>query len=313
MAFDPVLLQKCWFLAGPTAVGKTAVSLHLAKELQAEIISMDSMSLYRGMDIGTAKPSEDERQHVPHHMIDVIDPSDEYSLAEYLQAAESIAHQIVARNQTPLFVGGTGLYLRGLLRGVFDGPPADIHFREELDAIAERDGSEHLHKQLKQVDPITARVLHPNDLRRIVRALEVFYLTGEPISNLQQQKPLPLDERPEHVYWLEPPRSWLHQRINQRVELMIETGLITETKSLLSQPKPLSKTAAQALGYKEVIDYLQHHINLEICIDLIKTRTRQFSKRQQTWFRNLEECQSVPVEGTASTEQQVELLLRQRR
>ncbi len=300
--FPAVLLSKCWFLCGPTACGKTALSLSLADRLNAEIVALDSMTLYRGMDIGTAKPSLAERSQIPHHLIDVLDPCDDFSLAQYLTAAEAVCHDIVSRGRCPLFVGGTGLYLRGVLRGVFEGPAADWDLRRELEAQLQQIGNVALHQELQQVDPVTALRLHPNDSRRVIRAIEVFRLTGRPLSTQQEQGPRPLEQRTPHVYWLSPPRDWLYQRINVRVEQMFAEGLVQEVRKLIVSPQGLSQTARQGLGYKEVIDAFESGMTSDRptpeLIDLIQTRTRQFAKRQHTWFRNLEECRPIPITGS---------------
>lgn len=288
-------LQRCWFLAGPTACGKSATALLLAAELDAEIIALDSMSLYRGMDIGTAKPSRVERERVPHHLIDILDPHQEFSVADYLMAAQRAVAEIIARGRTPLFVGGTGLYLRALLRGVFDGPPADPEYRQQLEQHAGNESSKWLHTQLALVDPVSAAKLHPNDSRRLIRALEVQHVTGTPLSAMQQQQPLPEAERPQHVYWLSPPRDWLYDRINRRVDAMLNAGLVAEVQQLLRAEIPLGKTARQALGYKEIIEHLEAGLPLDQAVTTLKTRTRQFAKRQHTWFRNLVECHALEV------------------
>ena len=295
----PDLLGRCWFLAGPTACGKTAVGLELAERLEggAEIIALDSMSLYRGMDIGTAKPSPAERARVPHHLLDVLEPHEEFSVAEYVSAAGRVCREIVSRGRTPLFVGGTGLYLRGVLRGVFSGPAADWELRRRLEAEALKHAPGWLHEQLQQVDPGAAAVLHAHDARRLIRALEVFHLTGRPLSQQQSQPPLPEADRSRHVYWLEPPRAWLYERINRRVDAMLAAGLIDEVRALLASPEPPGRTARQALGYREIMDALEGHSTLEAAVDLIRRRTRQFAKRQHTWFRNLVECRPVPISG----------------
>lgn len=312
MQFPAELLTECWFLCGPTACGKTALSLALAERLDAEIIALDSMTLYRGMDIGTAKASMAERLQVRHHLVDVLDPHEEFSLADYLSAAEVACREIVDRGRRPLFVGGTGLYLRGVLRGVFEGPAADWNMRRELDEFLQERGQEALFGELRQVDPLTASRLHPNDIRRVIRAIEVFRLTGRPLSSQQEQGPRPLEQRSTHVYWLEPPRDWLYDRINLRVQQMVDQGLLAEVKGLMQRSKPLSHTARQALGYKEVLDWLSHEPtdeNLKLpmeVIALIQTRTRQFAKRQHTWFRNLDECASIPITGQESVNQLIE-------
>lgn len=296
---DGTLLRHCRFLAGPTAVGKTALSLELAESIGAEIVALDSMTIYRGMDIGTAKPDPTTRLRVPHHLLDLIDPHEEFSLAEYLKAAESVCRDIVARGRVPLFVGGTGLYLRGVLRGVFEGPAADWNIRRRWQEFADREGLPALHARLREIDPSLAARLHPNDVRRIIRGLEVFEITGAPLSTQQIQAPRPRAECPR-VDWLEPPRDWLYERINRRVEEMFAAGLVAEASRLLSVDRPLSHTARQALGYREVIEHLEGGIPLADTITLIQTRTRQFAKRQHTWFRNLEECRALRVSGDES-------------
>lgn len=306
MRFAADLLRRCWFLAGPTACGKSDVALTLADRLRAdrsiaiEIVSLDSMTLYRRMNIGTAKPSMEERLRAPHHLFDILEPSQEFSVAEYLVAAEQVCREIVARGGTPLFVGGTGLYLRSLLRGVFEGPPANDELRQRLESDAAHDGADSLHRRLQQLDPSTAERLHPNDLRRVVRALEVFELTGQPLSAQHREEPLPLDQQPSNVMWLSPPRGWLYDRINQRVSSMLESGWLDEVRALLAEPQPLSLTASQALGYKELIEHLCGERSLPATIEMIQTRTRQFAKRQHTWFRNLQECRPLTITGDES-------------
>ncbi len=309
MMFDTSILRQCWFLAGPTACGKTSAGLLLAQTINAEIIALDSMSLYRGMDIGTAKPTREEQAMVPHHLIDILDPHEEYTVAEYLPAAEQAAIKIIERGKTPLFVGGTGLYLRSVLRGVFEGPAADWEFRNSLEAAAAEHPPGWLHNQLHQVDPVSAERLHPADTRRLIRALEIVYLTGQPASIQQQQEPLPEHERPQNVFWLHPSREDLYQRINQRVDRMMEQGLLHEVRSLLTHPQGLSRTARQALGYKEIIDHLEGRWSLSEAVEQIKTKTRQFAKRQHTWFRNLVECREVTCSGECSPERWVERIL----
>jgi tRNA dimethylallyltransferase len=309
MHFDLSLLQRCWFLAGPTACGKSAAGCALAARLNAEIIALDSMSLYRGMDVGTAKPDAGLRARVPHHLIDILDPHEDYSLAEYVLAAETAARAIAGRGRTPLFVGGTGLYLRGVLRGVFQGPPADWKLRRELEALAASAGNEAVHARLREVDPALAERFPPEDLRRVIRGIEVFQRTGVPLSLQQRQKPLLPEEWPRHVYWLHPPRAWLYERIDRRVEEMFRNGLVAEVERLLALEKPPGRTARQALGYKEVIDHVEGRLKLSDAVALIQTRTRQFAKRQHTWFRNLVECTAVEMSGTETPAEIAERVL----
>ena len=300
MSFPPGLLRHCLILAGPTASGKSAAAMLLAQHLSAEIVSLDSMTVYRGMDIGTAKPVLEDRQRVPHHLLDIAEPWEEFSVAEYLRLVQGAAEQIVAGGGIPLFVGGTGLYLRALLRGFSAGPQADWSLRQHWQQAALQHGPEWLHAELRKRDPVAAGRLHPNDLRRQIRAIEVFELTGRPISEDQQQQPLPEDQRPRLAVWLQPDREWLQRRIDSRVEEMLRAGWLEEAGRLLSLPRPLSRTAAQALGYRELFQWLQAGGDFSEVTAGICTATRQFAKRQHTWFRSLEECLPVPV-GAGST------------
>ncbi len=294
MSRTSTLADRCWFLTGPTAGGKSALGLILAKKLNAQIVSMDSMAVYRGMDIGTAKPSPAERRQVPHHMIDLVDPQREFSLAEYLEQATAAVAAIEQQGQAALFVGGTPLYLKALLRGMFSGPGANWELRQRYQQLAATQGASALHARLAQVDPAAAARLHPNDTRRLIRALEVYEQTGLPISAQQRQFERPRDRESCRVFCLEWPRAVLHERINARVDAMFAEGLVNEVRSLLAAG-PFSHTAAQALGYREVLAHLAGEHSLEETMALVKQRTRQFAKRQETWFRSLIECRAVPM------------------
>jgi tRNA dimethylallyltransferase len=290
-------------LTGPTASGKTTVGLALAERLCAEIISLDSMAIYRGMDIGTAKPTAAQQARIPHHLLDLVDPDKLFSISDYLVAAHAAVQQIRGRGKEVLFVGGTPLYLKGLLRGLFEGPPADERFRREVTEEAERVGVAALHRRLELVDPLSASRLHPHDVRRIVRALEVYRLTGQPISHQQLQFDEGTPAEQCRVFVLEWPRGELHTRINDRVARMYEAGLVAEVQSLLDRFGTLSRTARQAVGYEEVIRHLQVGVPLEATIKATQARTRQFAKRQITWFRSLCECRWIARDrGTAVTE-----------
>jgi tRNA dimethylallyltransferase len=304
------ILKGCWFLAGPTACGKSEAAIVLAERIDAEILSMDSMSIYRGMDVGTAKPSAAQRAMIPHHLLDLCEPNESFSVAQYLQAADAVARDVVLRGRVPLFVGGTGLYLRALLRGVFDGPPIPPELRKQLEADLESSSAEELHERLTRVDPRAAQRIHAHDGRRIVRALEVYLATGRPLSEQQRQNVLPPEARPQNVYWLSAPRGWLYDRIDRRVERMFADGLVDEVRRLLAEPLGLSHTARQALGYKEVIAHLDLGVPLHETIALIQTRTRQFAKRQHTWFRHLDECRAVEMTGAEAATQLAELVLK---
>jgi len=317
------VIRGAWFLTGSTASGKTAVGIELARQIGAEIVSLDSMALYRGMDIGTAKPTAEERRLVPHHLIDIIDPSEEFSVAQYLEAATATADDIKSRGHQVLFAGGTALYLKSLLRGLFSGPPADWKFRRELEETARVEGPAALHTRLAQIDPPAAAKLHANDLRRVIRALEVHEMTGQPISSLQQQFAQGRSADHCKVFVLDWPRDNLENRIRQRVDAMFAVGLVEEVRRVTanvggeSLPRladryarssakgfaSYSRTASQALGYREVLEYLNGQRDLAATIELVKLRTRQFAKRQLTWFRSLGECRwvtvSEPFEPTA--------------
>lgn len=282
--------DDCWFLTGPTASGKSAVALDLAESLGCEIIALDSMTLYRGMDIGSAKPSADDQRRVRHHLIDVLDPSESSSLADYLRRAEDAAADIRSRGKQPLFVGGTPLYLKACLRGMFEGPGADAELRARLEAEAAEFGVPALHAKLERVDPKAAERILVNDLRRIVRALEIHQLTGTPISEWQQEFAKPADPPPKVACILRP-REELRRRIADRVLAMLNAGWIDETRALFARNPPPGREARQAVGYKEIAEHLAGGMSFDEMVELITIRTRQFAKRQMTWFRHLEELQ----------------------
>jgi tRNA dimethylallyltransferase len=296
--FEPLL--DCWYLTGPTASGKTDVGLELARHLDAEIISLDSMAVYRGMDIGTAKPGPDEQAQVPHHLLDLVEPTADFSVAEYVDAAHRTVNQIRERGKTSLFVGGTPLYLKALLRGLYQGPPADWDYRRKIEEEVDRVGVEALHARLALVDPLSAAKLHPRDKRRIIRALEVFRVTGQPISHQQ----LHFDEgRPAEscrVFVLGWERAHLHRRIELRVERMFAQGLIEEVEQLLRRHGRLGRTASQAVGYREVLEHLAGQRDLGATLETVKARTRQFARRQETWFRQMSECRRIAMEDGLS-------------
>jgi tRNA dimethylallyltransferase len=306
---DVPLWATCWFLTGPTAGGKTEAALALAEHLGAEIVSMDSMALYRGMDIGTAKPTAAQRSRVPHHLIDVLDPDQEFSVAQYLSAAAEVVADIRRRGRQALFVGGTPLYLKALLRGIFRGPPPDWAFRSRMSEWAARHGPEVLHRHLQSVDPATAARLHPHDVRRVIRALEVFEKTGRSLAQQQEHFARPVPRQQCRVYLLDWPPELLRPRIERRVEAMFAAGLVEETRQLQARWN-LGRTARQAVGYREVLEHLHGVRGLRETIALVTTRTAQFAKRQRTWFRSLSECRAVPMDESLSAADVARRILR---
>lgn len=273
-------------ITGPTASGKTALSIALAQRLQTEIISSDSMQIYREMDIGTAKPTAAEQAAVPHHMIDIVDPGEPFSVARYVELADQCAQALLQAGKIPLVVGGTGLYLDALIEGsAFPGDETDHSIREKYERMAREQGNEAVHACLQQVDPVAAERLHPNNLKRVIRALEVFEQTGLTLDAFNQQ-----NKRPEPKYQAikiglcPSDREILYARINQRVDQMLEEGLLEEAEHLFREGK-LTGTAAQAIGYKELADYFSGNGSLEECVEILKRRTRNYAKRQLTWIK----------------------------
>ncbi len=286
---------NCWFVTGATASGKSDVGVELAERLNGEIISLDSMAIYRGMDIGTAKPTHSQRQRIVHHLIDIADPNETFSVSRYRELALQTIDEIRQRGRTPIFVGGTALYLKALLRGIFEGPPADWDFRREVTAEVQRIGLEPLYKRLQQVDPLAAHKLHPQDERRIIRALEVYKQTGIPISHWQQEFDVGASAERCRVFSIRFPRPILHERIASRVQEMFRRGLVAEVQQLLDRWKAFSHTAMQAVGYREVIELLRDERDLASTMEQVLIRTRRFARHQETWFRGLSECRLIEI------------------
>jgi tRNA dimethylallyltransferase len=272
-------------ILGVTASGKGWLAFNLAEHLGGEIISIDSMKVYRRMNIGTAKPSEDARRQINYHLIDIIEPSESFSVGRFLELAGAAIDQIKNRNKPVIAVGGTALYIKALLYGLFDGPARDEQIRLRLKQRAQAEGLETLYKQLVEIDPAAAQKIHANDLKRIIRALEVYELTGKPISGFQQQWQIPAAGHKWTIIGLRREKTVENSRINQRVKNMIEAGLVDEVKSLLAEDKPLSMQARCAIGYAEIIDYLNGKTTLDDAVELIKKNSRRFAKSQRTWFK----------------------------
>ncbi len=293
-------------IAGPTAVGKTDASILLAQELGAEIVSADSMQIYRKMDIGTAKPTMAQRRLVYHHLIDIVEPDQPYSVGDYLRDARAAIDGIIASDGTPLVVGGSGLYIRALTRGLFHGPPADLDLREQLLRRESEGQPGTLYSDLVKVDPEAAIKIHPNDLRRTVRALEVYYVKDRKLSEFHREHAF--NERPYrfHMLFLVRSRNELYPRIERRVDEMLEAGLEIEVKNLMDRGYNIDLASMQGLGYKQFIDYFLGKTSREEAVALLKRDTKRFAKRQFTWFRRESAAVWVDITGIERAQEIIE-------
>ncbi|MDF2533461.1 MAG: tRNA delta(2)-isopentenylpyrophosphate transferase [Clostridia bacterium] len=284
-------------LVGPTAVGKTDVSIAAAKALNGEIISADSAQVYKYMDIGTAKISYSEMQGIKHHMIDEVTPDQSFSVAQFRDKADQYIHQITHKGKLPIVTGGTGLYINSLLNNLdFTKSVGDEDFRQRMQELADNKGNEYLHEMLKTIDEESYQRLHANDVRRVIRALEVYEYTGKTISHFQEEsKKIPPRYHTAYV-GLTMDRQKLYERINQRVDTMLEKGLIEEVKKLLNMGYSRDLVSMQALGYKEIVQYLEGEISLEEAVFILKRDSRHYAKRQLTWFRRDERIKWFDVD-----------------
>ncbi|MBX0351000.1 tRNA (adenosine(37)-N6)-dimethylallyltransferase MiaA [Bacillus toyonensis] len=277
--------EKVAVIIGPTAVGKTKLSIDLAKALNGEIISGDSMQIYRTMDIGTAKVTKEEMDGIPHYMVDIKDPEDSFSVAEFQECVRKHIREITERGKLPIIVGGTGLYIQSVLFDYqFTEDAGDAIYREKMEKLAQERGVEYVHEKLQEVDPESAERIHANNVRRVIRALEVFHTTGEKMSEQleKQENELLYDVS---LIGLTMDREMLYDRINLRVDLMMEQGLLEEVKGLYNRGMRDCQSI-QAIGYKEVYDYFENRVSLEEAVSQLKTNSRRYAKRQLTWFRN---------------------------
>jgi tRNA dimethylallyltransferase len=287
-------------ILGPTASGKSDLAMRVARQTGAEILSLDSKTVYRGMDVGTAKPTAQERAEVRHHLIDVVEPAETFTVARFVEMADAVIVDAAARGVPLVATGGTPLYYKALFEGMFEGPGADALLREKLAAT----GNEQLHKRLSHVDPAAAQRIHVNDTKRLVRALEVYELTGKPISDLQTEWATP-GQRHEAVWFgLLWEKEALNGRINARVKAMFAAGWVEETRRLLERHGGLSKTAAEATGYREIIEHLRGRLTLEDAMERIKIGTRQLARRQMKWFKRFRDVEWL--RGDAPVEEYVE-------
>lgn len=270
-------------VCGPTASGKTALGVELAKQLDGEIISADSMQIYTGMEIASAKPTKEEKQGIPHHLMDFLSPSCPFSVADYAQLAHKCIQDVNSRGKLPIMVGGTGLYISSVIDNItFDDTGSDLSFRAEMKSFARANGNVALWQKLEKIDPITAKRLHPNNLNRVIRALEVYHISGETISSVQERSRL--NESPYEPFFIMPdfPREQLYLRIDRRVDDMLSRGLVEEAREFFTHDDYV--TSAQAIGYKELKPYLDGEKDLAECTEKLKQATRNYAKRQLTWF-----------------------------
>ncbi|HLI79360.1 MAG TPA: tRNA (adenosine(37)-N6)-dimethylallyltransferase MiaA [Candidatus Binataceae bacterium] len=296
---------KAGFIVGPTGSGKSAIAMVVAERLGAEIVNADSRQLYTGMDIGTAKPSADDRRRVPHHLIDVRTPDQPLDVAEFVAMARAAIVGIARRGRRALVVGGSGFYLRALRGGIFDGPAASDEIRCELEQVAAERGTPFLHDELLKVDPPSASRIQRNDLYRIVRALEVYRITGIPISVHQQRHAFAEREFDTFTIALEVPRELLYNAINARFDAMIAEGFVDEVRRLLAANYSPERPPLSTIGYREVAAFVRGEMTLEAAVDLAKRKTRQFAKRQLTWFRHEPEVTWVDASHGAEQAQKL--------
>lgn len=299
--------QKVIVICGPTASGKTKLSIEIAKKLNGEIVSADSMQIYKEMSIGTAKPTEEEMQGIKHYLIDCVSPSERYSVAEYKKDAIQAIDEIIAKGKTPIVVGGTGLYVNSLIYGIeYPEIEIDIEYRNKLEKIAETEGLEKLYKEAEKIDPEAIKNISENDKKRICRILEIYHSTGK---NKTEQEIESRKNGPKYnylVFGINMDREKLYDRINKRVDIMIDAGLIQEVKQVLSQHEEFP-TAMQGLGYKEVVEYLNGITTKEEMIEKIKMETRRYAKRQLTWFRRYEDI--VWIDGLGDIQKNINIIL----
>ena len=273
-------------IAGPTASGKTALAVELAEKYNGEVVSADSMQIYRKMNIGTAKPTSDETEGIPHHMIDILEPWENFSVAAYVEAAHEIIKDISERGKLPIVAGGTGLYINSLVDDVdFSEEENDNSIRERLQRIADDEGTDALMEILIKCDPASCEKIHPNNVKRVIRAIEFFELTGKPISEQNEESKKKESRYNPLMFMIDRPREYLYERIEKRVDIMLDMGLIDEVKALKNMGLTKKNMSMQGIGYKEVLDYLRGLTTKDEMIRIIKRDTRRYAKRQLTWFR----------------------------
>lgn len=294
-------------ITGPTASGKTNLSIELAKRMGGEIISADSMQVYKFMDIGTAKPTVEEMQGIRHYLIDEILPSEEFNVVKFKELAENYIEEILQKGKQPILAGGTGLYISSLVNNItFSETETDWELREKLNKEAEENGPEYLHNKLKQVDPSAADSIHPNNVKRVIRALEVFYQTEKPISYHNEISRAAPSKYKFILLGLNMDREKLYDRIDKRVDIMLENGLVSEVKKLIEMGFGDAITSMQGIGYKEILAYLKNEISLEEAVENVKRESRRYAKRQITWFKRMHEIKWFSLDNYGNTNNIIE-------
>ncbi len=278
------MVRKVIVIVGPTCSGKTQVAIKLAEKLSSEIISADSRQIFKYLSIGTAKPTVEELNKVKHHFVDLLNPDEDYNVSRFEEEALAVIENLFTQDKIPVVVGGSGLYVKAIVDGIFNSVNVDLDYRKELRELKEKYGNEFIYNELKKVDPISASKMLPQNWKRVMRALEVYHLTGKPIWQFQQEYKRDLDYI-FFQYGLLWDRNILYKRIDRRVDIMIKNGLLDEVKNILSLGYSKNLNSLNTVGYKEIISYLENQISLETAISLIKRNTRRFAKRQLTWFR----------------------------
>ncbi|OGV05162.1 MAG: tRNA (adenosine(37)-N6)-dimethylallyltransferase MiaA [Ignavibacteria bacterium RIFOXYA2_FULL_37_17] len=301
--------RKVIVIVGPTCSGKTKVGISLAQKLNSEIISADSRQIYKKLTIGTAKPTQDELRKMKHHFIDLLEPDEDYNVSRFETDSLKVIDELITQGKIPIVVGGSGLYIKALTEGIFNSVDTDDDYREELKVKREKFGNEYLYDELKKVDPQSASGMLPQNWKRIMRALEVFHLTGEPIWKMQENYERKVDYN-FILFGLDWDRKILYANIEKRVDEMIESGLMDEVKNILSLGYSKNINSLNTVGYKEIISYLDNEITLEHAIELIKRNTRRYAKRQMTWFRKTENINWLTCDENTSSEQLISLILK---
>lgn len=296
-------MYNCIIIAGPTASGKTKISIELAKKLNGEIVNADSMQVYKELNIGTAKITENEKENIPHHLFDFVDKFNDFTVADYREVAYPLILDLIKQNKTPIIVGGTGFYINSLLYNFDYGNSSKNEIiRKKYEDLADKFGCEYVYNILKEVDSETAKKLHPNDLKRVIRAIEIYETTGNKKSAMQNTMQTFTTDLKPLIIGLTMDRSILYNRINQRVDIMIKDGLIDEVKKLVKSGLNLSHQSMNGIGYKEILSYLNNEISLEDAVELIKKHTRNYAKRQITWFKKLQTIKWIDLSNGINSE-----------